>query len=130
MPPPLLPRAHAGVLLLQGAVAQKNALQDISDAAYVYADHYRTCGSVCVDRLTDFFEQDLQVFGWDRPGRPPAGEERGVAAEERGVAGEERGIAEEPESPDDQGRRGARKAHHRLRGADSSRDDEGGDVAK
>ncbi len=102
--------------LLQGAVAQMSALQDVSDAAYVYADHYRTCGSACVDRLTDFFEEDLQVFGWDRPGSPPVGEERGVADEE-------------PRSPE-RGGSGARKAHHRLRAGDSSRDGEGGDVAK
>lgn len=77
----------------------------------MYADHYRTCGSSCVDPLTDFFEEDLQLFGWDRPGRPPAGEEKGVLLGEGGSSGDG-GDAD------------------RLRGGDGSSGDAAGDVAK
>ncbi len=89
-------------------MAQDSALQDVSDAAYVYADHYRTCGSSCVEPVTDFFEEDLELFGWERPGRPPAGEEKGVPLGKGGGGGDA----------------------DRLRGEDGSSDDAAGDVAK
>jgi hypothetical protein len=56
----------------KGSVVQASGINSTDAATFMYAPWFRECGAPCIDGLSDFYEADLELFGWDRPGPTPA----------------------------------------------------------